>query len=59
MPTGLEEEEEDEDEEMNGVKQLSDETEVGLYTWGKLKEDAMLESYKSKGWYSNLEAEEK
>jgi len=58
MPTGLEEEEEDEEME-NGVTQLSDETEVGMFTWGKLKDEAMIDGYESCGWYSNLDADEK
>ena len=56
MPTGTEEENEEMEEEET---ELSDETEVGVFTWGKLKEEAMIEGYKSKGWYSNLEEEEK
>jgi len=57
MPTGLEEK--DDDEMEDGVIQLSDETDVGMFTWGKLKDEAMIDGYKTLGWYLNLEEEEK
>ena len=39
--------------------ELSDETEIGLFSWAKLKEMAMKDDYQNQGWYANLDSKEK
>ena len=41
------------------AKHLSDDTKVAEWTWEHLKESAMVDEYHKKGWYKDLEIEER